>query len=283
MITISGASGNVGGEAARIFREAGVPVRAIVRRASAAALRGHDVIVADYGSPSSLRAAIGPGDQVFMVSVYEGHAERLVKHQNFIDAASDAGAQHLVYLSFINAAADAEFSHAVSHYDTEQLIIRSGLPYTFLRTSLYQASVPWFYVDGVCEAPAGDGAASWVSRRDVGAAVAAVLRDPSAHAGATYSLTGPEALTMVETTERINALLGLDFRYADIDEYENLGVRGLPDPVGMKSYRRSCFTSIAVGQQSLVTDHIQRLTGVAPARIDRHILTYPEQFTDPKD
>ena len=32
-----------------------------------------------------------------------------------------------------------------------------------------------------------------VDTRDVGAAVAAVLRDPAAHAGATYALTGPSA------------------------------------------------------------------------------------------
>ena len=44
----------------------------------------------------------------------------------------------------------------------------------------------------------GRAAFPFVDTRDVGAAVAAVLRDPAAHAGATYALTGPSAVTYAE-------------------------------------------------------------------------------------
>jgi uncharacterized protein YbjT (DUF2867 family) len=284
MISITGATGHIGGEALRILRESGVPVRALVRsEASAARVDASEVAVADYTDPEALAAALHPGDQVFMVSMYMSHDERLGAHENFVAAAAAADVAHIAYLSFINAAADAEFAHGTSHYETEKLIEASGVPFTFLRTSLYQATVPLLYVNGLCAAPAGAGATSWVSRRDCGAAVAAVLRDGAAHTGMTYDLTGPESLTMDETSERINRLLGLDFRYRHEDDFERLGTRGLPDPVELKPARRSAFTSMALGEQALVTDDIETLTGLPATPLDRHVLNYREQFTDPRD
>ena len=56
------------------------------------------------------------------------------------------------------------------------------------------------------------------------------------------------------------------------------GTKGLPDPVAMKEARRSCFLSMAAGEQDLVTDDIQQLTGIRPFAVDRHALNYPENF-----
>jgi uncharacterized protein YbjT (DUF2867 family) len=278
MIVVTGSTGHVGGEAARLLIESGVPIRLIVRDAVRAAHFGAaEITVADYNQPDAVAQAVHAGDTVFMVSVYETHDERLGKHEQFVRTAADAGAGRIVYLSFINSALDADFIHAVSHFETEQMIRDAGVPFTFLRTSLYQAAVPFFYVDGHAAAPAGTGSASWVSRRDIGAAVAAVLRDEN-HAGETYELTGPEALTMQQTSERVNSLIGTTLTYDDVDDLATLGTRGLPDPVAMKESRRTCFTSIAIGQQSNVTDHIERLTGIPASPIDRHALNYPEQF-----
>ena len=48
--------------------------------------------------------------------------------------------------------------------------------------------------------PADGGRVAAVAQDDVAAATTAVLTDPSAHAGSTYSLTGPEAFTLTEAT-----------------------------------------------------------------------------------
>jgi uncharacterized protein YbjT (DUF2867 family) len=278
MIVLTGASGHVGGEAARILRESHDDVRLLTRNPSGVGhLTGAQVVVGDYTDPNKLAEAITPGDRVFMVSIYETHDERLRQHQMFVDVAAAADVSQLVYLSFINASTDAVFVHSVSHAETEDMIRAAGIPFTFLRTSLYASSVSDFYVDGACDAPAGTGAASWVSRRDVGASVAAVLRQKG-HEGKTYNLTGPEALTLHETSDRINGLLDLTLTYRDIDDFASLGTKGLPDPVAMKQTRRSCFLSIAAGEQDLVTDDIQQLTGIRPFAVDRHALNYPENF-----
>lgn len=278
MIVLTGASGHVGGEATRILRESHNDVRLLTRNpAGVEHFTGAHIIAGDYTDPNKLAEAITPGDCVFMVSIYETHDERLRQHQMFVDVAAAADVSQLVYLSFINASTDAVFIHSVSHAETEDMIRDAGIPFTFLRTSLYAASVPDFYVDGACDAPGGTGAASWVSRRDIGASVAAVLRQKG-HEGKTYNLTGPEALTLEETSDRVNSLLGLKLSYRDIDDFENLGTKGLPDPVAMKQSRRSCFLSIAAGEQDLVSDDIERLTGVPAFNVNRHALNYPENF-----
>ena len=278
MIVITGATGHVGGEAARLLIESGVAVKLLVRDAARAAhLGAAHVVEGDFADPQRVADALNPGDRVFMVSLYETHDERMRKHGAFVEAAGQADVAQLAYLSYVNAATDAVFIHSVSHAETEDMIRASGVPFTFLRTSLYQASAHHMYHDGLCAAPAGNGIVSWVSRRDIGAAVAGALRT-SGHEGKTYNLTGPEALTFGQTADRINSLLGTRLAYEDVDDFDRLITKGLPDPVAMKESRRSCFYSIRADEMSLVTDDIRQLSGVGAAPIDRHILNYREQL-----
>ena len=278
VIVITGATGHVGGEAARLLIESGVEVRLLVRDAQKAAhLGAAEVLEGDFADPQRIADALNPGDRVFMVSLYETHDERLRKHSAFLEAAGQADVAQLAYLSFVNAATDAVFIHSVSHAETEDMIRESGVPFTFLRTGLYQSGAPLMFDQGLCAAPGGNGSVSWVSRRDIGAAVAGALRT-TGHEGQTYNLTGPEALTFGQTADRINSLLGTKLAYEDVDDFDRLLTKGLPDPVAMKESRRSCFYSIRADEMSLVTDDIRHLSGVAAAPIDRHILHYREQL-----
>ena len=79
---------------------------------------------------------LGGLDAVLMVSGREA-PDRLAQHRAFVDAAVEAGVGHVVYTSFYRAAPDAVFSHGVLHWDTEQYIRASGVPFTFLRGNLY--------------------------------------------------------------------------------------------------------------------------------------------------
>jgi len=75
------------------------------------------------------------------------------------------------------------------------------MAWTFLRDNLYLDFLPRLAgEDGVIRGPADGGRVAAVAQDDVAAATTAVLTDPSAHAGSTYSLTGPEAFTLTEAT-----------------------------------------------------------------------------------
>lgn len=117
-------------------------------------------------------------------------------------AATDAGAQHIVSVSSCGTA------------DGESTLRESGVAYTMLWTSVVvDELVESADADGVIRGPAGDGRVAAVARADVADVAATVLSDPGRHAGLTYTLTGPEALTLTEITERASAVLGRPLSY----------------------------------------------------------------------
>ena len=82
---------------------------------------------ADYDDPASLRAAFsGIRTLVFISS--DGLIEPMRRHhENVVAAAVDAGVDHIVYTSIIDASPDSRFYYAAVHRDTEALLAESGL------------------------------------------------------------------------------------------------------------------------------------------------------------
>ena len=168
-----------------------------------------------------------------MLMVSAGEAERRVdEHRAFVDAAAAAGVRHLVYISFYGASAEATFTLARDHHVTEQHIEQSGMAWTFLRDNLYADFFPMMAGDdGVIRGPAGDGRVAAVAQDDVASAVTAVLLASVAHEGRTYSLTGPEALTLTEAAATMSRVLGRHYAFVDetVEEaYASRAVYGAP-------------------------------------------------------
>ena len=203
-----------------------------------------------------------------MVSASES-ADRRAQHRTFVEAAAEAGVRRIVYTSFAGAAEDAAFTLGRDHHDTEQAIRATSMEHTFLRDNFYLDVLPLFADDeGVVRGPAGAGRVAAVARADVAAAAAAVLRDPGAHAGATYELTGPEALTMSEVAERAGRVLGRSLRFEDETREEAWASRraAYPDaPDWQLEAWVSTYTAIADGSCAEVTGAVEQLTA-RPAR-----------------
>ena len=71
MILVTGATGKVGSEAARLLRQQGLPVRAMVRdpgKAAPLAAAGAELAEADFDDPGSIDRALAKIDTVIMVS-----------------------------------------------------------------------------------------------------------------------------------------------------------------------------------------------------------------------
>ena len=156
-LAITGASGNVGGVVARLLSERGLPLRLLANTPSRAPkLPGAHTVQCSYEDTPASREALTGVDVLFMVSAPESE-DRLDKHIAFVDAAAASGVRHIVYLSFMNAAPDATFTLARTHFHTEERIKASGMTYTFLRDNFYAD----FFValpdeEGRILGPAGD-------------------------------------------------------------------------------------------------------------------------------
>jgi NAD(P)H dehydrogenase (quinone) len=262
-LAVTGSTGNVGGRVARLLSAAGVPQRLVVRDpARAPTLDGATVARAQYGDRSAAEAALDGVDTLFMVSASES-ADRLDQHRTFIDAAAAAGVGHLVYISFYGATPDATFTLARDHWATEQHIRDRGLRYTFLRDNLYADFVPALVgPDGVIRGPAGDGRVAVVAQDDIAEAAVAVLRDPGPHAGRTYELTGPEALTLTEVAATVTAITGRPVSYSpETIEEARASRAGYGAPDWQLDAWVSTYTAIADGSLAAVTTAVPDLTG----------------------
>ncbi|NLH70552.1 MAG: SDR family oxidoreductase [Brooklawnia sp.] len=264
-IAITGATGNIGRGVAHNLVGTDTRLRLIVRDASRAPAGATDVAEATYGDRAAAEAALRGVDVLFMVSASES-ADRVDQHRTFIDAAAAAGVQHVIYTSFLGAAPDAEFTLGRDHWATEEHLRGSGMQVTVLRDSFYLDFLPTLAgEDGVIRGPGGNGRVGAVARADVARSAAAVLRDPAAHVGATYNLTGPQALTLTEVARIITELTGRTTTYhvETIDEaYASRRHYGAPE--WQLDAWVSTYTAIASGALDLVTDTVEQLSGTAP-------------------
>jgi NAD(P)H dehydrogenase (quinone) len=265
-LAVTGATGNLGGRVARALADRGVEQRLVLRNpAKAPSLPGTEVAQAEYRDHDAAVRALTGVDLLLMVSGSESE-DRVQEHKTFVDAAAEAGVRHIVYTSFFGAAPDATFLLVRDHYATEQHIAASGMAWTFVRDNIYADFFPFMADDhGVIRGPAGDGRASAVAQADIAAALTNVLLEPSGHEGRTYSLTGPESLTLTEVAAIMTRVLGREFSYAEETLEEAWASRasyGAPD--WLVAAWISTYTGIASGELAPVTDDVERLTGRAP-------------------
>lgn len=277
MILVTGASGHVGGRVVDLLAADDVPLRLMTRSPeTVASPAGAEVVFGDYAEPDTLDPAFAGVDVAFIVSGYAEPGRRAELHKNAIDAAAAAGVGHVVYLSFQGAAPDSKFPMARDHHLTEQHLDASGLSYTALRDNLYLDLIPEMLgAEGVIRGPGGTGQVAWVAREDVARCVAAALRHPESATGI-YDVTGPEALTLQATVERLSALVGRSLLYEDETVEDARAWRQEMDvPDWEVDTWVGSYEAIAAGELAATSPAVERLTGRAPYRLEDYFVARP--------
>ena len=263
VLAVTGVTGALGGMVSRALAEADVPQRMLARTPTKApALPGASVVEFDYADRSACETALSGVATLLFVSGREDE-HRLSHHRTVVDAAAAAGVQHVVYTSFVGASPRSTFTLGRDHYATEQFIQASGVAYTILRDNFYQDLLPYFVgADGILRGPAGHGRAAFVARADVARVATAVLQDPGPHAGRTYDLTGPEALTLYEVATLMTTGLRRSISYVDEtvpEAYASRAHYGAPD--WQVDAWVSTYTAIRAGELERVSDDVETITG----------------------
>jgi uncharacterized protein YbjT (DUF2867 family) len=150
MFAITGITGNIGGELARILLAAGRPVRAVVRDAAkgeAWAQKGCEIAVADVNDAAALAKAFKGAEGVFilMPPVFDpspGFAEARAFAANMKYALETAKPGKVVYLSTIGADATQE-NLLTQHTIVEQVLKGLALPITILRPAWFMENASW--------------------------------------------------------------------------------------------------------------------------------------------
>lgn len=276
LIAVTGATGRIGRRVVRHLVEEGAAVRALGRdREKLAMSPADDTRTAAYEDAAAMRAALDGADSLFLVSAHEA-PDRVRTHATAVDAALAAGVRRIVYLSYLNAAPHATFTFARDHWHTEQHIRATGVPFTFLRDSTYQADLAAMTSpEGVLRGPAGDGRVGAVTHDDVaGSATAVLLGD--GHDGATYDLTGPEALSFAEIAAALSRASGREvvYRPETRDEaYASRAAHQAPD-WELDGWVTS-YEAVATGEMADVSDDVRVLTGHPPQAFADYLAAHP--------
>jgi uncharacterized protein YbjT (DUF2867 family) len=269
-LAVTGSTGVLGGMVARRLSDAGFAQRLLVRDARRApSLLDAPTVAVSYGDPVLSRPALEGVKVLFMVSAAEAE-DRLQQHYAFVDAAADAGVQHVVYTSFFGAAPDCTFTLGRDHYATEERIRASGMGFTFLRDNFYLDFLPMLAGgDGVIRGPAGDGVMAAAAREDIARSAVAVLRDPAVHAGATYDLTGPEDISLAHAADVLTRATGrtVTYHHETVEEaFASRAHYGAP-PWQVEAWV-STYTAIAAGELAGATSDVRGLTGQDPMALE---------------
>ena len=276
-LAITGSSGNIGGMVARHISTRGLPLILPLRNPTKAPyLSNCEARRFAYGDLELAKQALNEVDVLFMVSAAESPT-REQEHLTLVQAASEAGVQHIVYLSFAQAALDSTFTLlARTHAVTENAIRQTNMRYTFLRDNFYSEMMATIAnADGIIAGPAEDGRVACVSQRDVAQAAANVIADIECgnhrHDNQTYTLTGSQSLSCAEIAAVLTEITGKPHRYHNETVEEAFAIRkaeysDMPD--WQIEAWVSTYTAIAKGELAAVSDDLPQLLGRTPLNFE---------------
>jgi NAD(P)H dehydrogenase (quinone) len=208
-IVVTGASGRLGRLVVENLMKRIAPGQLILVTRRPEALgelqtRGAAVRYGDFDDPATLPAAFAGGRRMLLIST-DAIGRRVDQHRAAIDAAVAAGVERVVLTSHVKPVALNPLGPiAREPGETETLLHNSGLDWTVLRFgSFAELQLPPAALAisaGKLVTNWGDGRIVPVSRQDCAEAAAITLTTED-HAGKTYEITGPEALSAADLAD----------------------------------------------------------------------------------
>ncbi|MCC9077838.1 NmrA/HSCARG family protein [Litorilinea aerophila] len=221
-VLVFGATGNMGGAAARELLKRGWRVRAVTRdpqseKAQALAALGAELVQADMDDPASLEAAFDGVTRVFSVQNWSisGVEGEIRQGKHVADAAKTAGVTHLVF----GSAGVGQPDTGVPHFDCKVVVERYmrdelGLPVTVIRPGPFmelmtdKAFFPPLAAWGMMPKIVGwETPLPWTAVADIGAAIANVFENPTKWIGRDIDLIGDVA-SMRQCQQAFKAITG---------------------------------------------------------------------------
>ena len=285
---VTGATGQTGHDTVQRLVEKGHAVRALVHREDerSEALRGTgaEVVVGDLlEHDDAIRATADTSAACFCYPIRPGLIQATAY---FADAAKRAGLEAVVNLSQISARGDSKSHAARDHWIAERVFDWSGVPVVHLRPTffaqwlLYPFSRATIVEEGIIDLPYGEGRHAPIAAEDQARLIAAMLAEPAAHLGKTYTLHGPIELDQAGIAAAVSEVLGrtITYRPLTIPQYrERLEKAGLPEILIQH------FCAIALDYQNGIfageDKIIAAVTGQRPMTVQEFVTLHRNAFT----
>ncbi|GAA3530938.1 NAD(P)H-binding protein [Nonomuraea rosea] len=208
-ILVTGATGTVGRLVVEELRAAGQQVRALTRNPAKAGLpEDVEVVAGDLAEPDSVAAAFEGVTGVHFINFAGDDYAPLPDGARLVELAVKAGVRRATVLG---GRADGALEQALAGTDIEWTLLH---PVEFMSNTLRW----WAHTvrtEGVIKEPFGERLSALVHERDI-AAVAATVLVEGGHGGRTYTLTGPEAITLQRKVAILGAAIGKNVEFVEL-------------------------------------------------------------------
>lgn len=225
--------------------------------------RGVEVRQGDFDQPEALDAAFAGIDRLLIISADGDNEARIRQHRNAVAAAERAQVKFIAYTSIGNAR-DSKMFLAPPHQAAEEAILKTGIPYSFLRNNWYleneipsiqgvMAGAPWV-------TSAGTGKIGWALQQDYAEAAATVLAG-NGHENTVYELSG-KLLTQEEFATALGTALGKEVAVQQVDDetYAEI-MKGAGVPEFLLPFLVAIQQGIREGELEVESNDFEKLLG----------------------
>jgi uncharacterized protein YbjT (DUF2867 family) len=282
VILITGASGSVGREVVREMEKTGQAFCAMYRskEEAAKAPAGVKTAIADFRDAASLLRVLQGVERVYLVC---SPVQELVELEgNVIDACQKTGVKKIVLNSALGAG-DYDKSFPSWHRKVEDRLRTSGIDFVILRPNGFMQNTitylsPSIRAQGAFYDAMGNAKTSYIDVRDV-AAVAAKTLTTDGHAGKTYELNGPEAITQDELAMRIAEKSGRVVNHVNIPREAHQ--KAMLD-LGMPEWQVKALIELqdyyVSGRAAALDGVVEKILGRPARTMDQFLTEYANEF-----
>jgi uncharacterized protein YbjT (DUF2867 family) len=282
MILITGATGQVGSAALNVLVGAGIEIRALVRDPSAfTAPEGVQVVQGDFNDDTSMAKALK--EVAIMLLAGRDGPNSVLQHRRVLALVRQAGVRHVVKVSAIGASPKSPIALMREHHEVDEEVRKGPTGWTLVKPHLYMQNLlraaNAVRREGRLAAPMGSSRFPLVDTRDVGAAAAVVLRDPAAHAGKEYALTGPVAVSYEEVARALTAIADRAVTYEAVapPEFEDrLRAAGMPE---WRAYDLAHIASAYRASENIVSPDLVTLLGRQPRSLSEFLEDHRDAYS----
>ena len=262
-ILVTASNGNIGSQISKHLKAQNIPFVA----GSNSSKKGEHTVFVDFNDEESLVKAFAGIDTVFLL--FPMQAKMIDWAENAVRAAQRADVKHLVRSSGAGANADSPYFMPKVQGQIDDLIRRSGIPYTLtLPTSFMQNFVNFFAQDirnGKVYQSVGDGKIGWVDVRDIAAVNAQVLITPERFINQELTITGAENLSYPDALKVISEVIEKPIDFVDVTNEDAIAAM---KSIGIPQFNIDMMSSlneiIRAGYAEGVTSTVEEVNGNIP-------------------
>jgi uncharacterized protein YbjT (DUF2867 family) len=276
MILVTGVTGNVGADVARVLVQSGQQVRGLIRNADqeAALPGGVKGVTGDLNRPETLTSALAGVQGAFLLSGYLDMPGLLAEIRH-------AGVERVVLLSG-SSATTGDMNNAITSYmvRSEIAVRESGVPWTILQPNSFMSNtlrwLPQLRAGNSIRIPFPDVPVAIIDPSDIGEVVAKVLTAKE-HEGQTYRLSGPESLLPSDQVAILAHVLGGDLQFVGLSNADARAEMSATMPIEYVDAFFSFFVDGTVDETSVLST-AEDIIGKRPRSFEQWAVAHADAF-----